>query len=154
MDGANGGLTLPQQVRAEWLADPVRAREWKSFLTRFDERYCQVSGAKIEGGTVTAVTTGAGAAADHSAEKTLRNVMLTLGKGNGTGECPQSSVPTNERRKMGGARAGLLLPPPPKLVPGFHSPKPLCPGRHRGEMLSPTQSRLHTACVTGLTTAT
>ena len=65
MDGANGGLTLPQQVRAEWLADPVRAREWKSFLTRFDERYCQVSGAKIEGGAVTAVTTGAGAAADQ-----------------------------------------------------------------------------------------
>ena len=39
----------------------------ESFLTRFDERYCQVAGAKIEGGTVTAVTSGAGAAADQRA---------------------------------------------------------------------------------------
>ena len=78
MDGANGGLTLPQQVRAEWLADPVRAREWKSFLTRFDERYCQVSGAKIEGGAVTAVTTGAGAAADQRVPETKIGKMEDL----------------------------------------------------------------------------
>ena len=98
MDGANGGLTLPQQVRAEWLADPVRAREWKSFLTRFDERYCQAAGAKIEGGTVTAVTTGAGAAADQRVPEMkigkmedLKDVCQSLAGPSGSTSCCTTS---------------------------------------------------------------